>query len=83
MVFSSNTCDRDWMVAGTFSISVVAIMNTTWGGGSSMDFRSASNAAWPRAVDFVDDENLVAVADRGHAEAGDYDFANLVEAIRA
>ena len=44
MVFSSNTCDRDWIVAGTFSISVVAIMKTTCGGGSSIDFSSASNA---------------------------------------
>ena len=42
IVFSSNTCERDWMVAGTFSISVVAIMKTTCGGGSSIDFRSAS-----------------------------------------
>ena len=44
IVFSSKTCERDWMVAGTFSSSVVAIMNTTCGGGSSIDFSSASNA---------------------------------------
>ena len=48
IVFSSKTCDRDWIVAGTFSISVVAIMKTTWGGGSSIDFRSASNAWFER-----------------------------------
>ena len=44
MAFSSKTCDRDWIVGGTFSSSVVAIMKTTWGGGSSIDLRSASNA---------------------------------------
>ena len=32
------------MVAGTFSSSVVAIMKTTCGGGSSIDFSSASKA---------------------------------------
>ena len=35
---------RDWIVGGTFSISVVAIMNTTCGGGSSIDLSNASNA---------------------------------------
>ena len=44
IVFSSKTCERDWIVGGTFSISVVAIMKTTCGGGSSIDFSSASNA---------------------------------------
>ena len=43
IVFSSNTCERDWIVGGTLSISVVAIMKTTCGGGSSIDFSSASN----------------------------------------
>ena len=43
IAFSSNTCDRDWIVGGTLSISVVAIMKTTCGGGSSIDLRSASN----------------------------------------
>ena len=43
IVFSSKTCERDWIVAGTFSSSVVAIMKTTCGGGSSIDFSSASN----------------------------------------
>ena len=42
IVLSSNTCDRDWIVGGTFSSSVVAIMKTTCGGGSSIDLRSAS-----------------------------------------
>ena len=42
--FSSKTCDRDWMVAGTDCSSVVAIMNFTYGGGSSIDLSSASNA---------------------------------------
>ena len=46
--FSSKTCDRDWMVAGTACSSVVAIMNFTYGGGSSMDFSSASNAFFER-----------------------------------
>ena len=44
IVLSSNTCERDWMVGGTFSSSVVAIMKTTCGGGSSIDLRSASKA---------------------------------------
>jgi hypothetical protein len=43
IVLSSNTCERDWMVAGTLSISVVAIMKTMCGGGSSIDLSSASN----------------------------------------
>ena len=43
-VFSSKTCDRDWIVAGTACSSVVAIMNLTYGGGSSIDFSSASKA---------------------------------------
>ena len=47
-VFSSNTCDRDWIVAGTACSSVVAIMNFTYGGGSSIDFSSASNALFER-----------------------------------
>ncbi len=42
--FSSKTCDRDWIVAGTACRSVVAIMNLTYGGGSSIDLSSASNA---------------------------------------
>ena len=37
--------DRDWIVAGTLSISVVAIMKTTCGGGSSISLRSAFQAA--------------------------------------
>ena len=41
MLLNSNTCDRDKTVSGTFSSSVVAIMNTTYGGGSSIDFKSA------------------------------------------
>ncbi len=48
IAFSSKTCDRDWIVAGTFSISVVAIMKMTCGGGSSIDFSSASNAWFER-----------------------------------
>ena len=48
IAFSSNTCDRDWIVGGTFSISVVAIMKTTCGGGSSIDFSSASKACAER-----------------------------------
>ena len=44
IAFSSNTSDRDWIVCGTLSSSVVAIMKTTCGGGSSTDLRSASKA---------------------------------------
>ena len=40
---NSNTCDRDRMVSGILCSSVVAIMNTTCGGGSSIDFSSALN----------------------------------------
>ena len=42
--FSSKTCERDWIVGGTFSSSVVAIMKSACGGGSSSDLRSASKA---------------------------------------
>ena len=45
---SSKSCERDWIVGGTLSSSVVAIMNTTCGGGSSSDLRSASNACADR-----------------------------------
>ena len=45
-VFSSKTCERDRIVSGTLSSSVVAIMNMTWGGGSSTDLSSASNACF-------------------------------------
>ena len=40
---NSNTCERDRMVSGILCSSVVAIMNTTCGGGSSIDFNSALN----------------------------------------
>ncbi len=43
MVRSSNTCDRDRMVSGIFCSSVVAIMKTTWAGGSSIDLSKALN----------------------------------------
>ncbi len=43
IVRSSCTCERDTIVSGIFCSSVVAIMNTTYGGGSSIDFRSAAN----------------------------------------
>ena len=36
------------MVTGTACSSVVAIMNFTYGGGSSIDFSSASNAFFDR-----------------------------------
>ena len=45
MVRNSYTCERDKTVSGILSSSVVAIMNTTCGGGSSIDFRSALNEA--------------------------------------
>ena len=43
IVRSSNTCDRDNTVSGILSGSVVAIMKTTCGGGSSIDLSSALN----------------------------------------
>ena len=41
MVLNSKSCARDSTVSGTLCSSVVAIMNTTCGGGSSIDLRSA------------------------------------------
>ena len=43
IVRNSNTCERDRMVSGILCSSVVAIMKTTWAGGSSIDFSSALN----------------------------------------
>ena len=43
IVLNSNTCDRESTVSGILSSSVVAIMNTTCGGGSSIDFSRALN----------------------------------------
>ena len=43
IVLNSYTCERERTVSGIFSSSVVAIMNTTCGGGSSIDFSSALN----------------------------------------
>jgi mono/diheme cytochrome c family protein len=43
MARNSYTCERESTVSGILSSSVVAIMKTTWGGGSSMDFSSALN----------------------------------------
>ena len=45
IVRNSYTCDRDSTVSGIFSSSVVAIMNTTCDGGSSIDLSSALNDA--------------------------------------
>ena len=44
IVRNSYTCARDVTVSGIFSSSVVAIMNTTCGGGSSIDLSRALNA---------------------------------------
>ena len=46
IVRNSYTCERDSTVSGIFSSSVVAIMKTTCGGGSSIDFSSALNEAF-------------------------------------
>ncbi len=43
IVRSSKTCARDRMVSGILCSSVVAIMKTTCGGGSSIDLRRALN----------------------------------------
>ena len=43
IVRNSNTCERDRIVSGILCSSVVAIMKTTCGGGSSMDLSSALN----------------------------------------
>ena len=43
IVRSSNSCERDRMVSGILCSSVVAIMKTTWGGGSSTDLSKALN----------------------------------------
>ena len=48
IVRNSWTCERDRMVSGIFCSSVVAIMKTTCGGGSSIDFSSALNE-WPES----------------------------------
>jgi hypothetical protein len=41
----SSRWTRDMIVGSTFCGSVVAIVNTTWSGGSSISFSSALNAA--------------------------------------
>ena len=41
IVRNSCTCEREMIVSGIFCSSVVAIMKTTCGGGSSIDFNSA------------------------------------------
>ena len=64
IVRNSKTCEREMIVSGILSSSVVAIMKTTCGGGSSIDFSSALNEWLRELVDLVDDEDLVAVADR-------------------
>ena len=38
---NSNSCERERMVSGILCSSVVAIMNTMCGGGSSIDLSSA------------------------------------------
>ncbi|MBP1636623.1 MAG: hypothetical protein H6Q10_3197 [Acidobacteria bacterium] len=43
IVRNSCTCDRERIVSGIFCSSVVAITNSAWGGGSSIDFSSALN----------------------------------------
>ena len=43
IVRNSYTCEREITVSGIFSSSVVAIMKTTCGGGSSIDFNSELN----------------------------------------
>ena len=55
-------------------------MKTTCGGGSSIDFSSALNDGARQLVDLVDDEDLVAVAHRHDAEAGDDHLADVVDA---
>ena len=55
-------------------------MKMTCGGGSSIDFSSELNDGARQLVDFVDDEDLVAVAHRHDAEAGDDHFADVVDA---
>ena len=55
-------------------------MKMTCGGGSSIDLSSALNDERRQHVDFVDDEDLVAVADRRDRQALDDHFAHVVDA---
>ena len=67
------------MVGGTLSISVVAIMKTTCGGGSSIDLSRASkdcgDSRWTSSMMKI----LWRSRDRRDAEAGDDDVADLVD----
>ena len=67
-------------VSGIFSSSVVAIMKTTCGGGSSIDLSRALNERQRELVHFVDDEDLVAVANRHDRQAGNDDVSDVVDA---
>ena len=55
-------------------------MKMTCGGGSSIDFSSALNDVRRQHVDFVDDEDLVAIAHRRNRQALDDHFADVVDA---
>ena len=55
-------------------------MKTTCAGGSSIDLSSALNDGGRELVDFVDDEDLVAVADRRDRQPGDHHLADVVDA---
>ncbi len=79
IVRNSYTCDRERTVSGIFSSSVVAIMKTTCGGGSSIDLSSALNEWLRQLVHFVDDEDLVAVAHRRNRQSGDDHLADVVD----
>ncbi len=80
IVRNSYTCARDSTVSGIFCSSVVAIMKTTCGGGSSIDLSSALNDERREHVHLVDDEHLVAVADRRDRQAFDDHLAHVVDA---
>ena len=43
IVLNSKTWERDAIVSGIFSSTVVAMMKVTWGGGSSIDLSKALN----------------------------------------
>ena len=76
---NSKTCERDRMVSGILCSSVVAMMKSTCAGGSSIDEQRVERRH-RELVHFVDDEDLVAVADRGNRQPGDDDFADVVDA---
>ena len=79
IVRNSNTCDRDRIVSGILCSSVVAIMKTTCDGRLLDRLEQRVERLRRELVDFVDDEDLVAIADRRDRQPGDDDLADVVD----